>query len=80
MLAMMPVAAAEGETPDKWGTLDWNYDESSKTLTISGEGEMPDTVSDTERPYDRYKSDITEVVIREGVTSIGQGLSLIAAT
>ncbi|MDR1563032.1 MAG: leucine-rich repeat domain-containing protein [Dysgonamonadaceae bacterium] len=50
------------------GPLTWNL--SNGTLTISGEGEMPDY--DDSVPWSSYKSSITTVVIGDGVTSIGR--------
>lgn len=56
------------------GTLDtgltWNLTKSN-TLTISGQGAMPDFDSAAEQPWSDYSSQIREVVIEEGVTSIG---------
>lgn len=50
--------------------LSWNY--TDETLTISGSGEMKDFQEDGKNcPWDRYKSNISVVVIESGVTSIG---------
>ena len=46
------------------------YNESTKTLTISGEGEMAD-FTDTTMPWYSYRSEIATIVINKGVTSIG---------
>ena len=50
--------------------VDWTFDQSSGTLTISGEGEMCD-YNDGEQLYYDYMYNINRVVIEEGVTSIG---------
>lgn len=61
-------------------SVQWAYDESTKVLTISGDGPMADYegVSDTDggtendlRPWKPYLDQITEVHIEEGVTAIG---------
>ena len=58
----------------------WAYDESTKVLTISGNGPMADYegIDDTDvgtekdlRPWKPYLDQITEVHIAEGVTAIG---------
>lgn len=58
----------------------WAYDESTKVLTISGNGPMADYngIADTDvgtdndlRPWKPYLDQITEVHIAEGVTAIG---------
>ena len=41
------------------------------TLTISGEGAMPDYEYDSSKPWDSYLSQIAAIVIEEGITSIG---------
>ncbi len=61
------------------GDLTWNYNETTKTLTISGTGDMPDYDSSDPAWY-TYNSDtdstdylfeIKNLVIENGVTSIG---------
>ncbi|MGN0467227.1 MAG: leucine-rich repeat protein [Acutalibacteraceae bacterium] len=55
----------------------WEYDEETKTLTISGSGAMPDyeSAQDDEiavnTPWFSYATDIKKVVIEEGITSVG---------
>ncbi len=54
--------------------LKWTVDFDTETLTISGHGEMRDYEGDyygTYAPWGRVSSHITNVVIEEGVTSIG---------
>jgi hypothetical protein len=50
--------------------ITWSYDTDTKTLTISGTGDMKNYVSGT-TPWNAYLSSITSVVIESGVTSIG---------
>ncbi len=79
----MPVYAAEigqeiaalaedGETSGTCGeNLTWKFDESTKTLTISGTGEMKNyDPFDDESPWNGLE--YTTVVIGDGVTSIGE--------
>lgn len=50
--------------------LTWTYDDSTKTLTISGKGDMA-KYTEGRTPWVSYKSKIYYVVISDGVTSIG---------
>lgn len=61
-------------------SVQWKYDESTKVLTISGNGPMADYngIADADvgtdndlRPWKPYLDQITEVHIAEGVTAIG---------
>ena len=53
------------------GTSDVTYEiGSNQTLTISGSGEMPD-YSATDTPWASYASSIFNIVISDGVTSLG---------
>ena len=56
------------------GTLDgglaWNLTKAG-TLTVSGQGAMPDFASTAEQPWKDKNSQIRKVVIKDGVTSIG---------
>ncbi len=47
--------------------ITWTYVEATKTLTISGSGKM----SVGNYPWSKYRTDISKVVIENGVTSIG---------
>ena len=49
----------------------WTYDEETKTLTISGEGEMYSYWSD-DTPWDDYHREIENLVIEEGITNVGE--------
>lgn len=48
----------------------WSYDENTKTLSISGEGEMSDYLYDN-RPWVDFVGDIEHFVAEEGITNIG---------
>ena len=50
----------------------WEYDETTKTLTISGTGDMTDwTLMGSDVPWADKAADIEKVVINSGITSIG---------
>ena len=53
------------------GDIRWNYDSSAKKLTISGKGEIPAVSGGT--AWSRYASEIEEIEIEKGVTSIAAG-------
>lgn len=68
-------AATSGTCGATGSDVKWNFDESSGTLTISGNGAMADyTVNGTvdDRPWKDYAESITKVQISEGVTSLGR--------
>ena len=71
MLTLLSVTAGAADTSGQWGDLEWSYDESSKTLTISGEGAMPGVGVDLPPFYD-YKRDIENLVIGSGVTGVSE--------
>ncbi|WP_099467399.1 leucine-rich repeat domain-containing protein [Konateibacter massiliensis] len=57
-------------------TAYWNYDTSSKTLTISGTGSTYNYVWDYDKgestePWAQYKESIKKVVVKKGITGIG---------
>ena len=74
MLAGTMAVGASAATVTDSGTcgdnLTWVYT-SDGTLTISGTGEMDDWDDNDETPWDDYAGDVTEVVLRDGLTSIG---------
>lgn len=55
----------------------WEYDAATKTLSISGSGDMTDYETDpvmgieNTPPWDAYREEIEHVIINEGITSIG---------
>ncbi len=51
--------------------LTWTFDESTGTLTISGTGEMTDWTDSSETPWNHIKDIVKDIVIENGVTSIG---------
>lgn len=49
----------------------WDFDSDTGTLTISGTGDMKNYNAGVSKPWDDYKSQISKIVIENGVTSIG---------
>ena len=71
-LLCLTVTSAWADNGGECGTnLTWSYVESTHTLTISGTGAMADYSRDG-YPWSAYTSDITNIVIGDGVTSIGR--------
>ena len=66
------------------GACTWRYVSASKTLTVSGNGAMADYPDAASVPWFSYRNEIQKVVIREGVTEIGDfafdGLSMTSIT
>lgn len=63
---------AQNPTSGTTGSLTWKYDTGTKTLTISGKGEITGKREITEKaPWNAFKETTTNLVIEEGVTSIG---------
>ena len=56
---------------DLLGGIRWNYDSSAKKLTISGKGAVPAVREGV--AWNRYASEIEEIEIEKGVTSIEAG-------
>lgn len=72
VLAADPVSGSCGKNAT------WRYDTATKTLSISGSGDMADYHCDpvmgeyNRPPWDTYRKEIEHVIINEGITSIGQ--------
>ena len=50
-------------------SLSWSYDENTKTLTISGTGEIPWLRSN--EPWKNFRENVEKLIVGEGVTGIG---------
>lgn len=50
--------------------LFWEFDEATKTLTISGTGNFTEYISGSQTPWFAYANDIETIVIPEGITYI----------
>ena len=55
---------------DKPEAVLWEFNMSTQTLTISGEGDMADYESPADAPWYSWCSDITTVVVADGVTHV----------
>ena len=73
--AMRPqrVAAQNSGTT---GPLNWNYDPGTKTLSITGAGDMPDFAIFMNQPWGAFREQIETVTIGAGVTSVGKNAFL----
>ena len=62
-----------GEITD---TSSWSFNNKTKTLTITGKGEIPGynfkNISEEIQPWDLYSPSVKSVVIKDGITSIGE--------
>ena len=65
-------ATDSGTFGENGDNLTWEYDDQTKTLTISGTGEMEDWPAGYATPWGSYQMEITTVVINDGVTNIGK--------
>lgn len=71
VLAADPVSGSCGKNAT------WSYNAATKTLSISGSGDMTDYETDPAMgienapPWDDYREEIEHVIINEGITSIG---------
>ncbi len=71
MFTVFPVAFAYSDTSGTYGyNLTWVYDTQTKTLTLSGEGQMEDREDDGS-PWYMFKEEIETVVLDERITALG---------
>ena len=68
LLPLMASADANGTCGEN---LTWSYVETTKTLTISGTGEMTNYYTYSNVPWNSFKSSIKKIIIKSGVTSVG---------
>ena len=69
LLPMMAIADDSGSCGDN---VTYTYNSTTKTLTIQGSGAMEDYSSYSSVPWYSYRTNIKTVIIKEGVTSIGE--------
>ena len=53
------------------GDVQWTFDNTTGTLTISGEGEIPDYATESPAPWSEFNGEIRSIVVEKGVTAIG---------
>ncbi len=75
LLAVLPpiYAMASSVADDGWQTWEnirWSFDESSQTLTIAGEGDMPEAGYFMDFPWYGLGEKVKDVRVEEGITSI----------
>ena len=75
-LIMLPISVYADKTGSCGANLTYTYVESTKTLTISGTGEMDNWIWDSSvggavSPWNRNKYEIVTVIIEDGVQTIG---------
>lgn len=73
VFALAGISAAAAATSGSCGdSLTWIFNESDGVLTISGTGEMDDYMMGLLAPWGKYHSSLREIVVEEGVTTIGK--------
>ena len=70
---LLPMVAMADDSGSCGTNVTYTYESSTNTLTIQGSGTMTDYSYDDDVPWYSYRKDIKTVVIKDGVTSIGQG-------
>ena len=73
VISIVPItanAAPDGNSGTCGDSLTWSFDETTGTLTISGEGAMDD-YGYNNLPWEDFKDEIENVVINDGVTTVG---------
>ena len=66
------VQAQTTPTSGTTGPLTWKYDTGTKTLTISGKGEMPNYTWKDKAPWQEHSQEMQKLVVEEGVTGISR--------
>ena len=70
-LRVNAAVVASGECGAQGDNLTWTLDDAG-VLTISGKGDMKDFPSFYGMPWYQYREDILEIILSDGVTSIGE--------
>ena len=70
LLLLLPLIAWADDSGTCGANLTWTYNETTKTLTISGSGEM-ENYSLSSAPWYNYRQNILNAIVEKGVTSIG---------
>ena len=67
------ITSSAAETSGAYGdNLNWAFDNSSGTLTISGTGEMQEFELPSDAPWFSHNNDVKKIQIADGVTTIGK--------
>lgn len=67
---LLSVTSAWAQTSGKTGSLSWDYNEETATLTLSGTGDMPN-YGLGEAPWGEFLEQIETITISSGITTIG---------
>ena len=71
IIGLMTALGAAAQNSGTTGPLNWNYDAGTKTLTITGTGDMPDFANADAQPWKDVRNEIEKVKIEAGVKSVG---------
>ena len=71
IIGLMTALGAAAQNSGTTGPLNWNYNAGTKTLSITGTGDMPDYASKSDRPWHAFRGQIETVTIGSGVTTVG---------
>ena len=74
--AMRPHSVAAQSQPIPGSSLSWEYIPGTKTLSITGSGNMPDFAIFMNQPWGAFRDEIETVTIGAGVTSVGKNAFL----
>ena len=74
--AMRPQSIAAQSQPIPGSSLSWEYIPNTKTLSITGSGDMPDFAIFMNQPWGAFREQIETVTIGAGVTSVGKNAFL----
>jgi hypothetical protein len=72
LLLFVPLISRADESGQCGKNLTYTYVEATKTLSISGTGDMNNYSSPSNQPWSQYRSEILVIKIGDEVTSIGQ--------
>ena len=73
LAALLPMVANADESGICGDNLTWTYYESTNSLVIDGSGDMYNYIEINKVPWNKYKGNIVNFTLLEGVTSIGVG-------
>lgn len=71
LFLLLTTLGAAAQNSGTTGPLNWNYDAGTKTLSITGSGDMPD-FGPLDQPWNAFKTQIETVTIGDGVSSVGK--------
>ena len=72
LIAVFAAISLQAQTSGTCGdNLNWSYNESTKTLTITGSGAMTDYAAAADRPWHTFRADVESIVLPDGLTNIG---------